>query len=72
MKKVGPHLAGIGKKKRATGEYLIRSLIEPSDFVVQGYGDAKVSAMPDMKNLLNKSEMRDIVAYLKTLKMRDH
>ncbi|WP_206018774.1 c-type cytochrome, partial [Rubritalea profundi] len=70
IKKVGPHLSRIGKQKRATGEYLIRSLIEPSAFVVQGYGDAKVSAMPNMKNLLTKSEMRDIIAYLKTLKMR--
>jgi len=70
IKKVGPNLSRIGKQKRATDEYLLRSLIEPSAFVVQGYGDGKVSGMPNMKPLLTKSEMRDIIAYLKTLKMR--
>ncbi len=69
-KKVGPNLASIGKQERSTNEYLLRSLIEPSDYVVKGYGDAKVSAMPSMKKLLTKSEMRDIIAYLKTLKKR--
>lgn len=70
VQKVGPHLARIGKQKRATGEYLLRSLIDPSAYVVPGFGDAKVSAMPEMKSQLTKMEIRDIVAYLKTLKMK--
>lgn len=66
--KVGPRLAAVGNEKRATGEYLLLSLTEPSAFVVPGFGDAKVSAMPEMKSQLTKIEIRDVVAYLMTLK----
>ena len=67
-KKVGPSLWRLTRQDRVNPEYLLKSMIDPSDFVVKGFGDEKVSAMPDMKKTLTKMEIRDIVSYLETLK----
>ncbi len=45
---------------------LLQSLLVPQAVVVDGFGP--VSAMPKMGSVLTKSELRDVVAYLSTLK----
>lgn len=115
----GPELTGIGSKKDA--EYLLASLVDPSSYVVPGYGmmlitlksgkslggtlmteDEKqvtlkipdpddpnqliekeipraqiassqppVSAMPPMGYLMSATEIRDVVAYLASLKKKN-
>jgi mono/diheme cytochrome c family protein len=46
----------------------LHSLINPNERIVDGYANAGASAMPAMGPVLTDSEMRDVVAYLKTLK----
>jgi cytochrome c1 len=45
---------------------LLRSLVDPNAEVAQGYGT--VSAMMPMGPILTLEELRDVVAYLETLK----
>ncbi|MGB1258827.1 MAG: DUF7133 domain-containing protein [Akkermansiaceae bacterium] len=59
----GPNLAGVAK--RGDRKFLLESLIAPNAKVAKGFG--KVSSMPPVGSLLNKQEIRDIVAYLSTL-----
>ena len=114
---VAPDLSDIASQKHATTEYLLESLIHPSDFVVPGFGNITVSmkdgsstvgslvkedkesltlkfpdgktkvikqdlvksktkpisSMPPMGAVLTKHQIRDIIAYLETLKKKaDH
>jgi len=45
---------------------LLLSLVAPNAHVAEGFGP--VSAMPAMGTLLTPRELRDVVAYLETLK----
>lgn len=45
---------------------LLQSLVDPNAKVAQGFGTT--SAMPAMDALLTPREIRDVVAYLSTLK----
>ena len=109
---VAPDLSGIAKEKRSTTRYLLESILEPSAYVVPGFGNISVtlkngesvvgslledsgskltvkladgskkvintadvksktppiSSMPPMGQILKKHEIRDIIAYLQTLK----
>ena len=59
----GPALDGVGSRLNPTE--LLESMIEPNTTVAEGYGE--YSAMPPMTSKLSNHELRDIVAYLKTL-----
>ena len=59
----GPPLDGIAD--RLSEQQLLKALLTPSDTVAEGFGE--FSAMPPMGGLLNHRELRDVVAYLKTL-----
>jgi len=48
-----------------THEQLLESLINPNANVADGFGE--YSAMPPMGTMLNHRELRDVVAFLKTL-----
>ena len=60
----GPNLQDVGG--RMSSEKLLESIIHPQGEVAEGYGP--VSAMPEMKPLLTPLEVRDLVAYLSTLR----
>ncbi|MFO0784616.1 MAG: c-type cytochrome, partial [Phycisphaerales bacterium] len=59
-----PPLAGVATRHDRTG--LLASLIDPNAQVAQGFGP--VSAMPAMGTMLTPRQIRDVVAYLSTLK----
>jgi mono/diheme cytochrome c family protein len=61
----GPRLNGIAD--RLTKEQLLEALIEPSARIAPGFGKPP-SSMPPMHLLLNKRELRDVLAFLQTLK----
>ncbi len=64
---VGPNLADIGNK--VDRAYLVEALIEPSAKLAEGFDNAAaVSVMPPMGGLLTPEELRDVVAYLASLK----
>ena len=60
----GPNLQDVGG--RMSSEKLLESIIHPQGEVAEGYGP--VSSMPEMKPLLTPLEVRDLVAYLSTLR----
>ncbi|MBK1854194.1 c-type cytochrome [Verrucomicrobiaceae bacterium 5K15] len=60
----GPNLSGLAK--RGDRKFILESLVAPNAKVAKGFGT--VSAMPPMGALLSKKEIRDLVAYLSTLK----
>lgn len=59
-----PPLAGVATRHDRKG--LLLSLVAPNAHVAEGFGP--VSAMPAMGTLLTPRELRDVVAYLETLK----
>jgi quinoprotein glucose dehydrogenase len=61
----GPRLNGVAN--RLSRQQLLESLINPSARIAAGYGTT-VSSMPDMRYLLSKKEIRDVVAWLAELK----
>ncbi|MEN9883302.1 MAG: hypothetical protein RLZZ420_519, partial [Bacteroidota bacterium] len=61
----GPRLNGVAD--RLTKEQLLEALIEPSARIAPGFGKPP-SSMPPMHLLLNKRELRDVLAFLQTLK----
>ena len=61
---VGPNLQGIGNKVNRS--YLLESLVEPSKTMAEGF-PGQVSTMPPMGNILEPTEIRDIIEYLTTL-----
>ena len=63
----GPSLDGVAK--RLSAEHLLQSIVEPSAVIVEGYGDA--SAMPAMHGILDVEQIRDVVAFLRTLENDD-
>lgn len=63
---VGPALDGIAA--RATPEYIRDSLLEPSKVMAKGYEGTGLSPMPPMGDLFNEQELKDIQAFLQTLK----
>ena len=60
----GPSLDGVSKRHDRRG--LLESLVVPNAKLAAGFGPT--SAMPTMTALLTPREMRDVVAYLSTLK----
>ncbi len=60
----GPNLTQVAS--RLTPALLVESMVEPGRVVAAGYGE--VTAMPVMSQFLSPREVRDVVAYLKTLK----
>ena len=60
----GPNLQDVGE--RMSSEKLLESIIHPQGEVAEGYGP--ISSMPEMKPLLTPLEVRDLVAYLSTLR----
>lgn len=60
----GPNLSSIAKQ--GDRRFLLESLVNPNATIAKGYG--KVSAMPPMGLILKKEELRDLIAYLSTLK----
>jgi putative membrane-bound dehydrogenase-like protein len=61
-----PALDGIAS--RGDARHLLHSLVNPGEAIAAGYENAGASAMPAMGGILGESEIRDVVAYLKTLK----
>jgi len=61
-----PALDGVAS--RGDARYLLHSLVNPSESIAKGYENAGASAMPAMGPILSDAEIRDAVAYLKTLK----
>jgi len=61
-----PPLDGVAS--RGDARYLLHSLVLPNERIVDGYANAGASAMPSMSGVLTDAEIRDVVAYLKTLK----
>jgi putative membrane-bound dehydrogenase-like protein len=61
-----PALDGVAS--RGDARYLLHSLVAPNESVVEGYANAGASAMPTMQGVLDDAEIRDVVAYLKTLR----
>ena len=64
---VGPDLGSVGTSLNR--EELLESLVEPAARIAPGFGaDGGPSAMPDMEPLLTARELRDLVAYLASLR----
>jgi mono/diheme cytochrome c family protein len=61
-----PALDGVAS--RGDARYLLHSLVNPNERIVEGYANAGASAMPAMGSVLSDGEIRDAIAYLKTLK----
>ncbi len=61
----GPNLSTVGS--RLTAEKLVESLVDPAAVLVKGYGS--VTAMPEMPKFLKPYEVRDVVAFLQTLRV---
>ncbi len=59
----GPVLHGVGTS--LSDRELLESLLLPNKRVAEGFGDS--SAMPSMTGVLEFREIRDVIAYLKTL-----
>jgi mono/diheme cytochrome c family protein len=59
---VGPDLAGVGSRKER--RYLLESLVDPTAWLADGY---TVASMPPMGTMLTSGQIRDLVAYLKSL-----
>lgn len=60
----GPNLSTVAS--RLTTDALVDAIVEPNAVVTPGFG--AVSAMPSMTQFLSPREVRDVVAYLSTLK----
>lgn len=60
----GPDLSNVGS--RLSREKIVESVVEPAAVLTPGFGE--VSAMPAMTQLLTPREVRDVVAYLATLR----
>jgi mono/diheme cytochrome c family protein len=60
----GPSLEGVATRHDRRG--LLESLVNPNARLAQGFGPT--SAMPAMNTLLTPREIRDVVAYLSTLR----
>jgi putative membrane-bound dehydrogenase-like protein len=61
-----PALDGVAS--RGDARYLLHSLVNPSESIAKGYENAGASAMPAMGTIMTDADIRDAVAYLKTLK----
>jgi quinoprotein glucose dehydrogenase len=61
-----PALDGVAN--RGDARYLLHSLVNPNEKIADGYANAGASAMPSMQGVLTESEIRDVVAYLSTLR----
>jgi mono/diheme cytochrome c family protein len=42
-------------------------LVEPNAEIAKGYANVGASAMPSMREILTEREIRDVVAYLRSL-----
>lgn len=60
----GPNLTQVAS--RLTPALMVESIVEPAKVIAPGYG--QVTAMPEMAQFLSPRDVRDVVAYLKTLR----
>ena len=60
----GPSLSDVAR--RLDDDALLQALLEPQAEIAEGYGEA--SAMPPMAKHLDPMQVRDVVAYLQTLR----
>ena len=60
----GPPLTDVGQRLDTAA--LLRSLMEPQAEITEGFGEA--SAMPAMATHLDPMQIRDVVAYLESLR----
>ncbi len=60
-----PALDGVAA--RLSPRSLLRALVEPNAEIAAGYANVGASAMPSMREILTEREIRDVVAYLRTL-----
>lgn len=60
----GPDLSDVAI--RLSSKEMLTSLITPNAVVTEGFGDT--SAMPEMAEILTPAEIRDVLAYLSTLR----
>ncbi|QNN20905.1 c-type cytochrome [Planctomycetales bacterium ZRK34] len=63
---VGPDLSDIAK--RTDRAYILESLIDPNAKIAESYKQSPISPMPPMQLLISDDEIRDLVAFLSTLK----
>jgi cytochrome c553 len=63
---VGPDLSDLAK--RTDRAYILESLIDPNAKIAESYTQSTISPMPPMQLLISDDEIRDLVAYLSTLK----
>ncbi len=57
-----------GVASRGDAIFLLHSVVNPAEKIAEGFANAGESAMPAMGTILTDREIRDVVAYLKTLK----
>lgn len=60
----GPNLTTVGS--RLSAAKLVESIVEPGAEVAPGFGN--ITAMPEMSGILSAHEVRDVVAFLQTLR----
>ena len=57
-----------GVATRGDARYLLHSLVNPNEKVAEGFTNTGASAMTSMQTVLTDAEIRDVVAYLSTLR----
>ncbi len=62
---IAPKLDGIGAQQSSA--YLVESLLDPNAVIAKNY-PGKISPMPPMRAMLSDSEIKDLVAYLQSLR----
>jgi mono/diheme cytochrome c family protein len=60
-----PALDGIAA--RLSPRSILLALVEPNAEIAKGYANVGASAMPSMREILTEREIRDVVAYLRSL-----
>lgn len=71
-RRIGPSLAGIagrageGVSGLTASDYLLQSILDPNAYVVEGFAPGVM--YPDFARVLTEDEVKNLIAYLLTLK----